>query len=109
MNGAEEAEKSLGLSRGFESTHLAFLPPGVLMRDFSPIVFILAGSMDDRWEDLSVGGRIAAKLVGNELPGWPPLVFQHLVKKRSAALLSRWRVTNISRTSASWSIALQRY
>ena len=37
--------------------------------------------MGNGWEDLSVGRRIAAKLVGNELPGWSPLVFQHLAKE----------------------------
>ena len=61
--------------------HLAFLFPAVLMGDFSSVVFVLAGSMGDGWEDLSVGGRIASKLVGNELPGWPPLVFQDLAKE----------------------------
>ncbi len=34
--------------------------------------------MGDGWEDLSVGRRRTTKLVRNELPGWPPLVFQHL-------------------------------
>ena len=51
------------------------------MRDFGPVVVILAGSMGNGWKDLSVGRRIASKLVGNELPGWPPLVFQHLAKE----------------------------
>ncbi len=37
--------------------------------------------MGDGWEDLSVGGRIASKFVGNELPGWPPLVLQNLAKE----------------------------
>ena len=37
--------------------------------------------MGNRWEDLSVGGRIASKLVGNELPGWLPLTFQNLAKE----------------------------
>ena len=51
------------------------------MRDFSSVVFILAGSMGNRWEGFSVGCRIASKLVGNELPWWPPLVFQNLAGK----------------------------
>ncbi len=51
------------------------------MRDFRPVVFILAGSMGNGWEDLSARSRIASKLVGNELPWWPPLVFQHLAKE----------------------------
>ncbi len=37
-----------------------------------------------------------------------PWCFNTLRKKRLAALLSRWRVTKISRTSPSWSTALQR-
>ncbi len=37
--------------------------------------------MCDGWENLSVRSRIASKLVGNELPGWPPLVFQDLAKE----------------------------
>ncbi len=37
--------------------------------------------MGNRWEDLLVGGRIASELVGNELPGWSPLVLQHLAKE----------------------------
>ncbi len=53
----------------------------MLVRDFRPVVFILAGSMGNGWEDLSVRSRIASKLVGNELPGWALLVFQHLAKE----------------------------
>jgi len=60
---------------------LTFLLSGVLVRHFSSVVFILAGSMGDGWEDLSVGGRIASELVGYELPRRPPLLFQHLAKK----------------------------
>ncbi len=37
--------------------------------------------MGNGWEDLSVGSRIASKLVGNELPWWAPLVFQDLAKE----------------------------
>ena len=45
--------------------------------------------MGHGWENLSVGGRIAAKLVGHELPGRPPLVFQHLAKEAfSGSLVS---------------------
>ena len=61
--------------------HLAFLLPGVLVRDFGPVVFILAGSMGDGWEDLSVSRQIASELVGNELPGRPLLVLQYLAKE----------------------------
>ncbi len=45
--------------------------------------------MGNGWEDLSVGRPIASKLVGNEVPWWPPLVFQHLAKEAlSGSLVS---------------------
>ena len=81
VNRAVDREKSLNLYRQFETTHLAFLLPGVLVGDFSPVVLVLVGSMDDQWEDLSVRSRIASKLVGDELQRWPLLVFQHLAKE----------------------------
>ncbi len=64
-----------------ESTHLVFLLWGVLVGNFGPVVFILAGSMGSGWEDLLVGRRIASKLVGNELPWWAPQVLQNLAKE----------------------------
>jgi len=72
---------------------LAFLLSGVLVGNFSPVVFIFAGSMGNGWEDLSVGSRIAAELVGDELP-------------RRLALLSRLEAslpscTNVSRCGGS--------
>ena len=87
VNRAVDTEKALELWHRLESTHLAFLLPGVLVGDFSSVVFVLAGSMGDGWEDLSVGGRIASKLVGNELPGWPPLTFQNLAKEALGGFL----------------------
>ena len=51
------------------------------MRDFSAVVFVLAGSVYDRLKHLSMSGRIAAKLVGHELPGWFPLMLQRLTKE----------------------------
>ena len=62
-------------------THLTFLLPGVLVRDFRPVILVLAGSMDDGREDLSVRSGVASKLVGHELPRWPSLVFQNLAKE----------------------------
>ncbi len=45
--------------------------------------------MGDGWEDLSLGRRIASKLVGNELPWWAFLVFRNLAKEAlSSAPLS---------------------
>ena len=65
----------------FESTHLPFLLSGALVGNLSSVVLVLAGAMGDGWEDLSVGRRIASKLVGNELPWWTPLVFRHRAKE----------------------------
>jgi hypothetical protein len=59
----------------------ALLLSGVLVRNFSSVVFTLASSMVDGWKDDSVGGRIASKLVGHELPRWPTLLFQDLAKE----------------------------
>ncbi len=67
VNGAVDTEKALDLCRRIESTHLAFPLPGVLVGNFSSVVLVLAGSMGNGWEDLSVRSRIASKLVGNEL------------------------------------------
>ena len=108
VNRPMDREKSLNLCRRFEATHLAFLLPSVLVGDFSSVVFVLPGSVGDGWENLSLRSRIASQLVGNKLQRWPLWCFKTLRKKRLATLLSRWRVTRISRTSPSWSTALQR-
>ena len=47
VNRALDREKSLNLCRRFEATHLAFLLPGALVGTFSPVVFVLTGSMGD--------------------------------------------------------------
>ena len=45
--------------------------------------------MGNGWEDLSVRSRIAAQLVGHQLPGWPALLFQDLAKEAlSGSLVS---------------------
>ncbi len=46
------------------------------MGDFSPIVFLLACSMDHRREDVPMCSRITPKLVGDQLPGYLSLMFQ---------------------------------
>jgi hypothetical protein len=45
VNLAVDREESLNLCRRFEATHLAFLLPGVLVGDFSSVIFVLPGSM----------------------------------------------------------------
>ena len=52
LNRAVDREKSLNLCRRFEATHLAFLLPGVLVRDFSSVVLVLPGSMGDGWDTI---------------------------------------------------------
>ncbi len=81
VNRAVDPEKLLNVSRRLESTHLAFLLPGVLVGDFNSVVLVLPGSMGDGWENLSVRSRIASELVGNELQRWPLLVLQDLAKE----------------------------
>ena len=62
VNQAVDREKSLPLCGRFEATHLSFPFPGVLVTDFSSIVFVLRGSMCDGWKDLSVRSRIGPEL-----------------------------------------------
>ena len=81
LNRPVDREKSLHLSHRFESTHLAFLLPGVLVGDFSSVVVVWSGSMADGWADLSVRHRIASQLVGDELQRGPPLALQDLAKE----------------------------
>jgi hypothetical protein len=81
VNQAVDREKSLPLCCRFEATHFSFPFPGVLVRDFSSIVFVLRGSMCDGWKDLSVRSRIGTELVGDQLQRWPALVFQGPAKE----------------------------
>ena len=73
VNQALDREKSLPPCCRFEATHCSF--PGVLVRDFSSIVFVLRDSMWDGWKDLSVPSRIGTELVGDQLQRWPPWCF----------------------------------
>jgi len=51
------------------------------MGDFSPVVLILTGAMDNGRKDLPMCSRITPKLVGDQLPGCLSLMFQHLTKE----------------------------
>ncbi len=88
VNRAVDREKSLQLFRRFESTHLAFLLPGVLVGDFSSVVFVLPASMADGREDLSMCSWVASQLVGNELQRWSLLVLQDLAKEALGSSLA---------------------
>ena len=59
-------KEPLGVSNGFEPSHLAFLLAGVLMGNLSPVVFILARSMLRRREHLATGGWVAHEFVGDQ-------------------------------------------
>ena len=51
------------------------------MGDFSPVVFVLACSMDHGREDVPMSCRIASKLVCDEFPRRLPLMFQGPTKE----------------------------
>jgi hypothetical protein len=53
----------------------------VLVRDFRPVVLVLAGSMGHQWKHFSVGYRITSQFVSNDCERRLPLVFQHLAKE----------------------------
>jgi hypothetical protein len=60
MYRAEDREEALSLLHGFEAAHPAFSLPGVLVRDFSSVAFVLPGSMARRWKYFSAGRRITS-------------------------------------------------
>ncbi len=47
LNLTVDSKESLSLLDRLEPSHLPLLFPGMLMRDFSPVVLILTGSMLD--------------------------------------------------------------
>jgi hypothetical protein len=81
LNRTVNREKTLSLPHRFEPSHLPLLFTSVLMGDFCPIVFVLAGSMDHRREDVPMCSRITPKLVGDQLPGCLSLMFQGPTKE----------------------------
>ncbi len=69
-------EESLRLSRGFEPPHVALPLSGGLVRDFRPVVRILAVVVNDTGHNGAVCGGIAPQLVGHQPPGFASLTFQ---------------------------------
>jgi len=61
---AMNREKSLGLTGGFEPTHLSFALASKFVGYLSPVVFVLFGAMYNRRHHLPVRGRIALQFVG---------------------------------------------
>ncbi len=70
------------------------------MRDFSPVVFVLACSMDHRREDVPMCSQITLKLVGDQLPGCLSLMFQGPTKEAlSGSTISTLGNQNIDHVS----------
>ncbi len=70
------------------------------MGDFSPIVFVLACSMDHGREDVPMCSRITPKLVGDQLPGCFSLMFQGSTKEAfSGSTISTLGNQNIDHVS----------
>ena len=101
VNPVVDRQKSLKLCRRFEAPHLPFLLPGVLVGDFGTVILVLPRSTCNRWKGLPLCRRVASQLIRNELQRWRFLLRQDLAKETFGALLSRWRVTRISRISPS--------
>ena len=64
------------LGVGFEPPHLALPLARRLVGDFRPVVLVSRGTVKDRRHDGAVGGRIAAKLIGDESPWLGALTLQ---------------------------------
>jgi hypothetical protein len=60
-------EKTLGLSWGLESTHLAFSLPRRLMRDFRTVVLSTSLAMGDAGDELAPGRSIAGEFISHQL------------------------------------------
>ena len=52
LNGTVSREKTLSVGHWFEPSHLAFLLTRWLMRDFSLVVLVLTGAMNNGREDI---------------------------------------------------------
>ena len=70
------------------------------MGDFSPVVLVLTGSMDNGRKDLPMCSRITPKLVGDQLPGCLSLMFQGPTKEAfSGSTISTLGDQNIDHVS----------
>ena len=70
------------------------------MRDFSPVVLVLTGVMNNGRKDLPMCSRITPKLVGDQFPGCLSLMFQDLTKEAfSGSTISRLGNQNIDHVS----------
>lgn len=87
LNLTVDGKESLSLLNRLEPSHLPLLFPGMLMRDFSPVVLVLTRSMLNRGENLTMGSRIAPESVSDQLPRSFTLALQHFAKKAFSSLL----------------------
>ncbi len=63
-----DRKESLRLGGGFEPSHLPLPLARRLVGDFSPVILVSRGTMKNRRRDGALGGRIAAKLIGDQSP-----------------------------------------
>lgn len=84
-------EESLCLSPGFEPSHVALPLSGGLVRDFRPVVRILAVVVNDTGHNGAVRGGIAPQFVGHQPPGFASLTFQEPTEEAfGGSLIATW-------------------
>jgi hypothetical protein len=76
LDDSVDRPESLYLSHGFEPSHLSLTLSDRFMRDFSPIVGVAIGVVQDRRHQGAARCLIAPQLVGDQPPGFPFLTFQ---------------------------------
>ncbi len=100
LDGCVDAQESLGLSYGLESSHLAFSLSSGLVSSLGPVVIVLPGCVGNRWNQSSMSGTVASQLVGDKLGGSRSLGFQELTKEPLGGLpISSLLQQNVDRVS----------
>ena len=74
VNDSVHRPESLHLTSGFEPSHLSLPLSNRFMRDFSPIVSVAFGVVQDRRHHTVARSLIGSQLVGDQSPGF--LTFQ---------------------------------
>ena len=93
-------EESLRLRRGFEPSQVALPLSGGLVRDFRPVVRILAVVLNDTGHNGSVRGGIAPQLVGHQPRGFASLTFQEATEEVfGGPLIAMWLTQNVNHIS----------
>jgi hypothetical protein len=67
-DGAIGGKEALGVSWGFEFTHVSFPLPGRLVGIFRTIIEVAVLPMFDTGQDLALGRTVAPQLIGNNDP-----------------------------------------